>query len=297
MDGFICVNKPAGPSSFAIVRDVKRALGIKKVGHAGTLDPMASGLLVVAIGNCTRLLEYLTLEPKVYEFSVVFGKSTDTLDAEGNVVAESDVVPSESQLRGILKDFTGEIEQTPPQYSAIKIDGVRAYDLARKGVEVEMKSRNITVYSIDLCGYDNDNRRADFIVGCSAGTYVRSLGRDMAKAVGAEGFLSRIHRTKTGVFDLSMAVSREGLKDAREHIISTDSAFDVNQKVIITNDQKKIISNGKEIVISNNEALKDVLIAFDENWALSAALKRVGEDRYHPDKVVAVTHTKKIYNL
>jgi tRNA pseudouridine55 synthase len=291
MNGFICVNKPAGPSSFAIAQAVKRALKISKTGHAGTLDPMASGLMVVALGKCTRLLEYLPLEPKVYEFSVIFGKSTDTLDAEGNVVAESDVIPPEDQLIDIIKNFTGEQQQIPPQYSAIKISGTPAYKLARKGEDVEMKPRVVNIYSIDLRGYDGNEKRADFIASCSSGTYVRSIARDIAKAAGAEGFVNRIHRTQTGRFYLSAAIDYQSLsspdtdpRDITKYIAGANDIFGAAEKTVITDEHKKHISNGKKITLDKTVS-GDTLIAFDGAGQLSAVLKRADGDCYHPQKV------------
>ncbi|MCL2218934.1 MAG: tRNA pseudouridine(55) synthase TruB [Chitinispirillia bacterium] len=292
MDGFICVDKPVGPSSFSAAQAVRRSLKISKAGHAGTLDPMASGLLVVALGRCTRLLEHLSLEPKVYEFSVTFGRSTDTLDAEGNVTAESDVIPSADKLTDVLKRFTGTIEQIPPRYSAIKIGGTPAYKLARKGVDVEMKARAVTIYDLEMCGYDIGERRADFTVGCSAGTYVRSLAIDIVKAadISAEGFVNKLRRTRTGRFDLSMAVDYQHLSDGMNYIINADGAFDDSLKTVIDNAQKSEISKGRKVVISgdksvDNDCSKNMLIAFDSEGALSAVLKRVDGDLYHPEKV------------
>ena len=288
MNGFLCVDKPVGPSSFSVVRAVRRSLNISKAGHAGTLDPMASGLLVVALGKCTRLLEYLPLEPKVYEFSVVFGKGTDTFDAEGNVVAESGVIPSESQLIDALKGFTGEIEQTPPRYSAIKIGGTPAYRLVRRGVDVAMKPRAVTIYAVDLCGYDKGEKRADFSVSCSAGTYVRSLAVDITKAAdaGAEGFVSRLRRTRTGRFDLSMAVNFQFLPDAINYIIDSKDAFNPTQMVVIDDRLKAEVSSGRVVAADGWEpGGAGALIAFDGAGALSAVLKRVEGNRYHPVKV------------
>jgi tRNA pseudouridine55 synthase len=267
-------------------------LKASKAGHAGTLDPMASGLLVIALGKCTRLLEYLALEPKVYEFSVVFGRSTDTLDAEGDVVDENGVIPSKDKLIDALKDFTGAIEQVPPQYSAIKINGKRAYDLARKGVDVEMKPRAVNIYSVDLCGYDAGEKRADFAVSCSAGTYVRSLARDIASKAGALGFVSKLRRTKTGRFDISAAADYESLKnadvkpfDARKYITNTGDAFDAAEKVTVTAGQKAAISAGREIALDKSDLSADILIAFSEDGSLVAILDKVGVERYHPGKV------------
>jgi len=254
---------------------------------------MASGLLVVALGRCTRLLQHLSLEPKIYEFSVTFGKSTDTLDAEGNVIAESDVIPSKDKLMDVLKNFKGTISQVPPQYSAIKINGTPAYKLARKGVDVEMKSRTVTIYDLAMCGYDGGEGRADFTVSCSSGTYVRSLAVDIVKAAdaGAEGFVNKLRRTRTGRFDLSMAADYQSLSDGINYIIGAGAAFDDSKKVIIDYNQKAEISKGRKIIISNTgftvdkDDSKSVLIAFDVSGTLLAVLRRIDGDLYHPEKV------------
>jgi len=286
VDGFICVDKPVGPSSFSAARTVCKALGVSKGGHAGTLDPMASGLLVVALGRCTRLLEYLPLEPKEYEFTAAFGAATDTFDADGRVTARSGVIPTKRQLTDAMKFFLGEIEQTPPQYSAVKIGGVPAYKMARGGVSVDIKPRTVSIYSLEMRGYAADEKRADFVVSCSGGTYVRTLAVDITKAADAEaeGHVSRLRRTRAGRFDLSNAVKFEELANAGNYFINASAAFDRDRRVIVYDEQKADISKGREIVI-NRDGLNDILIAFDEQGMLAAVLKRIDGDRYHPNKV------------
>ena len=293
MDGFICVDKPTGPSSFSAARAVCKALGVSKGGHAGTLDPMASGLLVVALGRCTRLLEYLSLEPKEYEFTVTFGAATDTFDAEGGITARSGVIPTRERLVEAMKGFSGEIAQTPPQYSAVKIGGVPAYKMARGGVSVDIKPRIVSIYSLKMRGYDADGKRADFAVSCSGGTYVRTLAVDITKAAdaGAEGHVSRLRRTRAGRFDLSNAVKFDELSNAGNYFINASDAVDRDRRITINDEQKANISKGREIVIDGfgsahpPEESGDILIAFDEFETLAAVLKRVDGDRYHPDKV------------
>jgi tRNA pseudouridine55 synthase len=286
VDGFICADKPVGPSSFSAARTVCKALGVSKGGHAGTLDPMASGLLVVALGRCTRLLEYLPLEPKEYEFTVAFGAATDTFDAEGRVTARSGVIPTKNQLTDAMKFFLGEIEQTPPQYSAVKIGGVPAYKMARGGIPVDIKPRTVSIYSLEMRGYDAGEKRADFAVSCSGGTYVRSLAVDITKAANAEaeGHVSRLRRTRAGRFDLSNAVNFEELSNAKNYFINAESAFDRDRMIVVNDEQKANISKGREIAI-NRDKLNDILIAFDDRGVLVAVLKRTDGDRYHPYKV------------
>jgi len=297
LDGFICVDKPVGPSSFAAARAVCKALGVSKGGHAGTLDPMASGLLVVALGRCTRLLEYLSLEPKEYEFTVAFGTSTDTFDADGKVTASSDVIPSREVLINTIKAFSGEIEQTPPQYSAVKIGGTPAYKMARSGAPVDIKPRTVSIYSLEMRRYDADERQADFAVSCSGGTYVRSLAVDITKAAdaAAEGHVCTLRRTRAGRFDLSNAVRFDDLSNAGNYFINAAAAFDGDITTVINAEQKVNVSMGREIIINGgldsarppvtSAHQPDVLIAFDESGILTAVLKRTDGDRYHPDKV------------
>ncbi|MDR2694569.1 MAG: tRNA pseudouridine(55) synthase TruB [Chitinispirillales bacterium] len=294
LDGFICVDKPVGPSSFSAVRAVCKALGVSKGGHAGTLDPMASGLLVVALGRCTRLLEYLSLEPKEYEFTVAFGASTDTFDAAGRVTARSGVIPTRGRLIEAMKGFSGETEQVPPQYSAVKTGGVPAYRMAREGVPVDIKPRTVRVYSLEMRGYDVDGRCADFAVSCSGGTYVRTLAVDITKAanVEAEGHISRLRRTRAGRFDLSNAVDFGDISNAKNYFINASDAFAQDKITVISDEQKVNVSMGRGIVIDGfdfahplTESGGDVLVAFDATGTLAAVLKRADGALYHPDKV------------
>jgi len=283
LDGFICVDKPIGPSSFSVTNSVRKVLKTKKAGHAGTLDPMASGLLLAALGNCTRLLQYLNLEPKVYEFSIKFGQSTDTLDAEGSVTASSSVFPSRQQLTDIIKQFIGEQEQLPPIYSAIKIGGKPAYKFAREGVDLELKSRKIVIFSLELSGFSDDGTQADFVVSCSSGTYVRSLARDIVKEAGAEGFVNKLRRTQTGLFNVNQSVNYENLENASSYIIPPHKAFDDSQKIILSDEQKSAVFFGKDVELDCGRS-EDLLIAFDGNNELTAVLRKADE-KYHPERV------------
>ena len=213
MTGFLLINKPVGPTSFNIVAKIRRKFMIKKVGHCGTLDPAAEGLLVVAVGReATRLIQYVK-DDKTYEFGISFGKQTSTGDREGEVIAESDKIPTKEELLAVIPQFIGEISQTPPIYSAIKIDGKRAYQLAREGVAVEMKSRKTNIYSLTMLSFDADKKEATFRVDCSTGTYFRSLSEDLAKACGSLGFCSFIKRTRVGDFLLENAKTTDDVSE------------------------------------------------------------------------------------
>ncbi len=244
LNGWIILDKPLGLGSTQAVGAVKRVcreagLGKVKVGHGGTLDPLATGVLPIALGEATKLCGRMLDASKIYEFTVRFGTETAGLDAEGEVVAVSDVRPTLADIEAVLPRFTGPIEQVPPAYSAIKIDGQRAYDRARKGEAVEMKARGVTVYSLTIrhpgegrdlaAGGSNPDRRDPGLrrgdeVGIgegldsitltahvSKGTYIRSLARDIAHAVGTVGHVTMLRRTKAGPFALEQAISLDKL--------------------------------------------------------------------------------------
>ena len=217
MNGWIILDKPIGLGSTQAVGAVKRVcreagLGKVKVGHGGTLDPLASGVLPIALGEATKLCGRMLDASKIYEFTIAFGTETAGLDAEGEVVATSDVRPTAAAVAAVLPRFTGAIEQIPPAFSAIRIDGQRAYDLARKGEAVEMKARSVTVYSLDLQTTPTGPlTSATLTAHVSKGTYIRSLARDIAQAVGTVGHVTMLRRTKAGPFDLTQAISLDKL--------------------------------------------------------------------------------------
>ncbi|MEJ0009979.1 MAG: tRNA pseudouridine(55) synthase TruB [Alphaproteobacteria bacterium] len=210
--GWINLNKPLGMTSARAVAAAKRTTNAAKVGHAGTLDPLATGVLPLALGKMTKSIHLLMDATKGYRFSVTFGEARATDDAEGEVVATSDVIPTAEQIRAILPRFTGEIEQLPPAFSALKIDGQRAYDLARAGQEVVLKPRVVTLYTLSLLGLEG--RVARFEAEVSKGTYIRALGRDMARALGSEGYISALHRSRVGPFSDKDAISLDFLADS-----------------------------------------------------------------------------------
>ncbi|RYD42213.1 MAG: tRNA pseudouridine(55) synthase TruB [Sphingomonadales bacterium] len=237
MNGWIILDKPLGLGSTQAVGAVKRVcreagLGKVKVGHGGTLDPLASGVLPIALGEATKLCGRMLDASKIYDFTIRFGTQTDGLDAEGEVVATSDVRPTLAEIEAVLPRFTGPIQQVPPAFSAIKIDGQRAYDLARKGEAVEMKARSVTIHSLRHAGLDPASNAApegwtpDQVKGddrgeglqeitltahVSKGTYIRSLARDIAHAVCTVGHVTMLRRTKAGPFDLEQAISLDKL--------------------------------------------------------------------------------------
>ncbi|MBB3912265.1 tRNA pseudouridine(55) synthase TruB [Sphingomonas desiccabilis] len=219
MHGWILLDKPLGLGSTQGVSAVKRALrdggyGKFKVGHGGTLDPLATGVLPIALGEATKLAGRMLDSDKVYEFSVQFGAQTDTLDREGAVIAESDVRPTRAALEAVLARFTGPIEQVPPAYSALKVDGQRAYDLARAGEEVTLKSRDVTIHALTIADAGEGTlEEATLTAHVSKGTYIRSLARDIALALGSVGHVTMLRRVKAGPFGLDAAISLDKLAE------------------------------------------------------------------------------------
>ena len=216
MNSWLILDKPLGLTSTQALSRVKRLLKIKKAGHAGTLDPLASGILPIALGEATKTIPFVQDATKEYEFTIAFGRATDTEDAEGKVIENSDVRPALQDIENILPRFTGAVTQIPPRYAAIKINGERAYDLARAGIDFEMKTRMVEIFELKMLKQSHvsiapvDN--ATLSVRCGKGTYVRSLARDIAAAVGTVGHVSYLRRTRVGRYGLAQAISLDNLE-------------------------------------------------------------------------------------
>lgn len=206
LSGWLVVDKPAGVSSTAVVGKVRWALDAKKAGHAGTLDPAATGVLAVALGEATKTVPYITEALKCYRFAVGFGVATNTDDAEGEIIATSGARPTDADIREALQSFTGDIKQVPPQFSAVKVDGARAYALARAGEEMDLAERDLFVESLTLLARP-DADTAEFEMVCGKGGYVRSIARDLGKVLGCLGHVLWLRRIWTGPFEESDAVT------------------------------------------------------------------------------------------
>lgn len=215
VNGWLVIDKPAGLSSAAVVAHVRRAVGMTKAGHGGTLDPLATGILPIALGEATKTVSYVVDGAKLYRFTVRWGEQRSTDDAEGDVVATSDVRPDEASIRAILPRFIGEIEQIPPTYSAVKVAGKRAYALARADVEVTLEPRLVNVTDIALESMP-DADHAVFLVAAGKGVYMRSLARDMALALETRGYVAALRRLSVGPFCEKQAITLERL-DAMGH--------------------------------------------------------------------------------
>jgi len=274
MNGWLILDKPFGLGSTQAVSAVKRALrdggyGKAKVGHGGTLDPLASGVLPIALGEATKLAGRLLDSDKAYEFTVRFGEETDTLDGEGAVIATSDVRPTVDALEAVLERFTGPIEQVPPAYSALKVDGQRAYDLARAGEAVTLATRSVTVHALQVRpelvaagesrgddlppGAEAGGRleEATLLAHVSKGTYIRSLARDIAQALGTVGHVTYLRRIKAGPFDLSHAISLDNLaqaakaRDLEQLLLPLRAGLDDIPALSLTPDQAGALRQGR----------------------------------------------------
>jgi tRNA pseudouridine55 synthase len=211
LNGFLVVDKPQGVTSFDVVRTIRRALKVRRVGHCGTLDPMATGVLPIAIGEATRLVEFVMDGEKIYRGTLKLGETTDTQDAEGTILSRSSIDGIDrSQIETAISTLLGPIQQLPPMYSALKRDGVPLYELARKGVEVERALRSIEIYRFELCSVDLPF--VTFEVTCSKGTYVRTLAHDLGACLGCGAHLTALRRLKSGAFSEGEAILLDRLR-------------------------------------------------------------------------------------
>ncbi len=248
MQGFLNVYKPKGMTSHDVVAVLRRVTKIKQIGHTGTLDPFAEGVLPICIGKATRLIEYLA-DDKAYIATLQFGKTTDTYDIEGQFVSQSSKKVSKDDVINILKKYEGEIEQVPPIYSALKVNGKKLYEYAREGKDVEIKSRKIVIEKIELLSFDEELQQAEIYVKCSKGTYIRSLGFDIGNDLEAGVYLSKLVRVQAGDFKLDDSIKLDDLSSydiVEKNIIPPIDKIPL-QKVIINDVEIKRVSNGLQI--------------------------------------------------
>lgn len=251
ISGWINLNKPEGVTSNDAVMILKRALGFPKIGHAGTLDPLAAGILPIALGEATKLVQYMMEDDKVYVFDVTWGESRTTDDREGEVVETSDVRPTETQINAVLGEFKGVIQQRPPAFSAIKVDGKRAYDMARAGEDVELAERPVTVYELDLI--ESTDTTATLRCVCGKGTYVRSLARDIAEKLGTKGYVSRLIRENVGPFGLKDAISLDFFRETADKaqlesiVLPVQTVLDDIPELAVNDTEATRLKNGQKI--------------------------------------------------
>ena len=252
MNGIININKPLGMTSHDVVGRLRRILGIKKIGHTGTLDPDASGVLPMCIGRATKTADMLTAQNKQYIAEVTLGSATTTLDASGEVTETSEVNVDECDIQSVVTEFVGDIMQIPPMYSAIKIDGKRLYELAREGVEVERKPRPVTIEKIEILGIDLENKKFLMKVDCSKGTYIRTLCDDIGRRLGCLAHMSALIRTRSGRFCIDDAYTLDEVeKMAGEgdmsFLVPIDKVFEELPKLILSSRRAKLMCNGVRI--------------------------------------------------
>jgi len=257
MDGILNIDKPKGETSFGVVAKVKRLTGERRVGHAGTLDPQATGVLPVCIGQGTRVVEFLLGASKSYRAQIELGVATDTYDASGKITQVGDASGiSREQLESELNSFCGLIQQIPPMYSAVKYQGKRLYELARAGIEVERKSRPAIIYNLELIEWQSPIVTIEVV--CGKGTYIRSLAHDLGQALGCGANLKSLIRLKYGLFDIKDAVSLPQLEDAfrygywQHFVYPIDSVLLNWAAIVVSNDTKQLIKNGRPLTLVSN---------------------------------------------
>jgi len=262
INGWLAIDKPLGMTSTAVVTRVRKITGAAKVGHGGTLDPLATGILPIAMGEGTKTVAYVMDGAKSYRFRVTWGESRSTDDAEGEVTATSDVRPSLEQIAAAIPAFLGEIEQVPPIYSAVKVDGRRAYDLARKDQQVELKARIVRIDRFQLVAHDAD--WAEFEVGTGKGAYIRSLARDLSLALGTVGYVSMLRRTVCGPFHEGNAISLEKLEEfshsaaSANYVLPVETALDDIPALALTEDEARRLQSGQPLAVSRLAGCDDL---------------------------------------
>lgn len=250
LNGVININKPEGISSFDVIRKLKPIVGKIKIGHAGTLDPLATGVLPICLGPATKAIDYFMNDIKVYRTTLKLGITTDTYDREGIVISQKDTSSvTITDISSVLNKFKGVISQYPPMYSAIKVNGQRLYDLARKGIEIEREAREVTIHSLELLAYDSTAYELELRVTCSKGTYIRSLCKDIGDALGCGAHMKALIREKNGVFDLSHSVELDTLNTSNisEYILPLESLLIKYNKVQLDPYFLKLFINGVSI--------------------------------------------------
>ncbi|KRB48636.1 MAG: tRNA pseudouridine(55) synthase TruB [Pseudomonadota bacterium] len=263
ISGWICLDKPYDLGSTHAVSRVRRLYNAQKAGHAGTLDPLATGILPIALGEATKTVSFLVDADKAYRFTIEWGRTTASFDREGATTATSDVRPSVAEVEAMLPEFVGEIQQVPPIFSAIKVDGERAYDLARAGEEVELKPRAVTIHTARVVSAP-DVDHVEIEIECGKGTYVRAIVRDLADRLGACGHVSALRRTRVGPFDEAKAITLELLEElghkARclEAMLPVETALDDIPELAVTTEDAFKLKQGRPIVLVPRqvEALK-----------------------------------------
>lgn len=289
LSGWLVFTKPYDMSSTEAVGKLRWLYGAKKGGHAGTLDPLATGILPIAFGEATKTVPYIQDGTKVYQFDIVWGSQTSTDDIEGEVIATSDIRPSLGQLEAVLPQFTGTITQIPPAFSAIKIKGDRAYDLARAGEKLDMPPREVTIDAIEIVSHSLERSRLS--VTCAKGTYVRALARDIAEMLGTKGHVGALHRAQVGPFSDGDAISLEMVEAASESerdamLLAPSAGLQDLDEVRVDAHQATIIRRGNPVLLTG----RDAPVALEEAWAShkgeAVAIGYVENGQFKPSRVI-----------
>ena len=277
INGWLNIDKPEGLTSTQVIGRVRRALNAQKLGHAGTLDPLATGILPIALGEATKTISFAQDRDKVYSFTITWGEARNTDDREGEITNTSDKRPTIAEITALLPRFIGEIEQTPPQFSAIKIDGERAYDLARSGEQIEMKSRIVSVYDLRLLGTTPDT--ATLELHCGKGTYVRAIGRDMGLILGCFGHISALRRLAVGQFTTENAIPLDTFEkmaqssDPDRYLLPVETVLDDIPALALTDDEISRIKQGQTLKLLSRQDIGRLDIAgIDETTGLILAI-------------------------
>jgi len=281
VDGWVVLDKPLGMGSTQAVGRVRWLFSAEKAGHGGTLDPLATGVLPIALGEATKTVPFVMDGRKEYRFTLRFGEARATDDGEGEVTATSDVRPSDEVIRGALLQFTGTIEQMPPVFSALKVGGQRAYHLARAGETLELKPRRVTIERLELLARPNADH-ADFVVACGKGTYIRSLGRDLARVLGTVGHLSALRRSAVGPFREEAAISLPKL-EALGHIppllgalVPVATALDDIPALALTGTQADRLRHGQPVLLTRDAPPSGTLVRAETGSKLVALVRSDG---------------------
>ncbi len=276
MNGIICIDKPQGFTSFDVVAKLRGITKIRRIGHAGTLDPMATGVLPVFIGRATKACDMLPDSDKEYEAEFKLGTVTDTQDSTGEVLSQCDARVTESDLKSAVGGFLGKQLQIPPMYSAVKVDGKRLYDLARQGIEVERKPREIEVYRIELLSFDENSQSGKLVISCSKGTYIRTICHDLGQKLGCGAVMTALRRTRAAGFSLSDCITIEEAQKLsypeilEKSILPIDRVFSFMDKLVLNRRKAELFLSGVKLDAKDLEVGKDLAVFCEDDFIATA---------------------------
>lgn len=291
INGWLIVNKPKDMGSTQVVSITRRLFNAKKNGHAGTLDPFATGVLPIAFGEATKLIDFVMNGNKEYEFTIRFGYETDSGDCTGTPTLSSINLPTKEQIMSAIPSFIGKIKQIPPAYSAIKINGKRAYNLVRKGESIEIKAREIEIFSLQLLSFEKDE--ATFKTSCSKGTYIRSLGQDIARAINCRGHLTALKRTKCGIFSIDDTILLDNLKNMEyiaQALLPLETSLRDIAVMAVSEVEASKLKKGQALSPKGRKDLpKTFSVAVAACNKVLIAIVRVEENKISPIRVFSLT--------